>query len=483
MNALSKVYSRYFARQSDRTIPGTSFTKGIQVGKLMGKDYRGVLVIILAMVRSTKGRAILNKYRKFKKESDLDDWILLVELMLEWESYLNEPRMRLKHVKRLGQKHRFIMYIMRRVAQRSKGMGLKLVKFHMITHIMDDILQFGVPLEYDTSSNESMHKPSKKASKMTQRAAETFNFQVATRLIEFQLLDLAMVEIETGRVPWDYYHRHSCSKAAADAQDDGIWTGETKIWIIADENGEVNFRMRTRSKFAAKAAWNVDVINFLHGLQCLVQPFLAGNFMPIYTCHRRKGQTFRGHPHYRGKGPWKDWVWVDWGAHGRVPCHIWCFVVLDNMPSGRNALHYGGIPLSNGVFAVVESSGIMDNEAEVTKSDLLMPISKEIEIHPDKTVGRRTFYLADTEAFEGPCCAIPDIGGPPNKYFVVLPRSQWKDPFIQWIQDPHSLDEMDEMDLKTEVEGDSSVDLNEESASEEENTAVGKRRKANRARI
>ena len=144
--------------------------------------------------------------------------------------------------------------------------------------------------------------------------------------------------------------------------------------------------------------------------------------MPIYTCHRRKGQTFRGHPHYRGKGPWKDWVWVDWGAHGRVPCHIWCFVVLDNMPSGRNALHYGGIPLSNGVFAVVESSGIMDNEAEVTKSDLLMPISKEIEIHPDKTVGRRTFYLADTEAFEGPCCAIPDIGGPPNKYFVVLPR-------------------------------------------------------------
>ena len=87
----------------------------------------------------------------------------------------------------------------------------------------------------------------------------------------------------------------------------------------------------------------------------------------------------------------------------------------------------------------------MDNEAEVTKSDLLMPISKEIEIHPDKTMGRRTFSLANTEAFEGLCCAIPDIGGPPNKYFVVLPRSQWKDPFIQWIQDPHSLDEMDEM--------------------------------------
>ncbi len=483
MNALSKVYSRYFARQSDRTIPGTSFTKGIQVGKLMGKDYRGVLVIILAMVRSTKGRAILNKYRKFKKESDLDDWILLVELMLEWESYLNSPVMRLKHVKRLDKKHRFIMYIMRKVAQRSKGMGLKLVKFHMITHIMDDILQFGVPLEYDTSSNESMHKPSKKASKMTQRAAETFNFQVANRLIEFQLLDLAMVEIETGRVPWDYYHRHSRSKAAVDGQENEIWTGETKILIHANENGEVGFRLRTRSKYAAKAAWNVDVIDFLYGLQCLVQPYIAGNFMPIYTCHRRKGQTFRGHPHYRGKGPWKDWVWVDWGAHGRVPCHIWCFVVLENMPSGRNVLHYGGIPLSNGVFAVVESSEIMADEAEVTRSDLLMPISKEIEIHADKSVGRRTFYLADTEAFEGPCCAIPDIGGPPNKYFVVLPRQEWKDPFIQWIEDPHTLDVMEEMDVKTELEADNSVDGEEAFGSEEEKSSVGRSRKAKTARI
>ena len=37
------------------------------------------------------------------------------------------------------------------------------------------------------------------------------------------------------------------------------------------------------------------------------------------------------------------------------------------------------------------------------------------------------------------------------------------------------------LDLKTEVEGDSSVDLNEESASEEENTAVEKHRKAKRA--
>ena len=100
MNALAKVYSKLFARQSDRTMPATNFSRGIQVGKLMGKDYRGVLLIIVAMLRSTKGRAILQKYRSFKETSALDDWILLVESMLEWESYLNEPLMYKKHVHR-----------------------------------------------------------------------------------------------------------------------------------------------------------------------------------------------------------------------------------------------------------------------------------------------------------------------------------------------------------------------------------------------
>ena len=311
LNALAKVYSRFFARQSDRTMPGTSFTRGIQVGKLMGKDYRGVLVIILAMVNSTKGRAILQKYRNFKKESDLDDWILLVETMLEWESYLNEPRMDLKTVKRLDKKHRYIMYLMRKVAQRNKGMGLKLTKFHMILHIMDDILQFGVPLEYDTSANESFHKAAKKASKMTQRAAETFNFQVANRLIEFEVIDLAMEEIENGLIPWDFYHRREekpHAKLENETPEHDIWTGETKIVVDVDEHGEVGFVLRTRSKFASNARWNMDVLDFLCQLQALVLPYIPTESMPIYTCHRRNGQTFCGHPHYRGKGPWKDWV-------------------------------------------------------------------------------------------------------------------------------------------------------------------------------
>jgi len=84
------------------------------------------------------------------------------------------PIMRKKHVYAARQKHRYIMYLVRKVAQRQKGMGLKLTKFHAILHIADDILNFGVPLEVDTGSNESGHKPTKTAAKLTQKQRETF---------------------------------------------------------------------------------------------------------------------------------------------------------------------------------------------------------------------------------------------------------------------------------------------------------------------
>ena len=168
--------------------------------------------------------------------------------------------------------------------------------------------------------------------------------------------------------------------ADVDGQEDEIWTGETKILVDAEEDGEVGFRLRTKSKYAAKAAWNSDVVDFLYELQCLCSAFSCSEFHAYLHMPQAQRTNFPWSSHYRGKGPWKDWVWVDWGAHGRVPCHIWCFVVLENMPTGRNALHFGGIPLLDGVFAVVESSEIMVDDAEVTKSDLLMPISKEIEI-------------------------------------------------------------------------------------------------------
>ena len=42
----------------------------------------------------------------------------------------------------------------------------------------------------------------------------------------------------------------------------------------------------------------------------------------------------------------------------------------------------------------------------------------------------------------GPCCAVPDIGGPTNRHFVAKPQSEWADVFLKCVKDEHNIDEM-----------------------------------------
>ena len=88
------------------------------------------------------------------------------------------------------------MYLLKKVAKRQEGMSFKLTKFHGIVHIADDILNLGVPLEVDTGFNESGHKATKTAAKLTQRNEATFDKQVAIRMEEVSLISLAICEIQ-----------------------------------------------------------------------------------------------------------------------------------------------------------------------------------------------------------------------------------------------------------------------------------------------
>ena len=91
-------------------------------------------------------------------------------------------------------------------------MGLKVMKFHAVTHMIQDMLVYGVPTEFDTGSNESHHKEAKLAAKLTQRKESTFNQQTANRLTEFHCIDLGIQEIDNQLRPWDYFEGATISK-------------------------------------------------------------------------------------------------------------------------------------------------------------------------------------------------------------------------------------------------------------------------------
>jgi hypothetical protein len=506
INGIAKMYGTFFTHQSERRLPVTSFTQGIAKGKLMATHYRGVLLIMAAVLRSTMGRKLLMKKKSFGKVEGLRDWSMLVEQLLEWEAYLCLTKMRKQDVKKLARKHRFIMYLMKNVAQRKEGMGLKLMKFHAIIHMVQDMLLFGVPYEFDTGACESHHKPTKAAAKMTQRKESTFNYQCAQRMTEFLALDLAMAEIDQNRRVWHYFHCDYTHQMDGEDQDDEDLVGQdgdsaddlvgdllnlsmeaedsdeemdvgdgegsaedtesveeepqqqplgarhvrtwgTKIEIYEDENDnwEPNFRILGRSKSSKKSKWSSEVVHFLYDLQNKVRDHLPNGFLQIYTEHQRDQYTFRAHPNFRGQGPWKDWAMVNWGPYeGVLPCHIWCFVKLKKLPVRGAKFNHGGVDLKNGVYAVVECAQYVEDVNQIVESDLFTPLELIVQgLDPkDGEVTGRQFFLAEVEAFTGPCCVVPDIGGAANGYFLVKNRDEWAEVFHSWLKSPHNQDEM-----------------------------------------
>jgi hypothetical protein len=96
---------------------------------------------------------------------------------------------------------------------------------------------------------------------------------------------------------------------------------------------------------------------------------------------------------------------------------------------------------------------LVENDPSGIKSDLFTPITKDVELDENGIVTNRTFFLADTEAFCDPCCVIPNLGGQSNHYFVVKPRNQWLNEFLRWVEDHHTLDQMDVLVPPEEASG------------------------------
>jgi hypothetical protein len=188
-------------------MPITQFSNGIQQGKLMAKEYPGVLLLMATILRSTTGSKLLlaKKNSTFAHDDVLSEWIELVETLLMWEVWLKSDQIAKRHVKCAEKKHQFIMYLLPKTANRQAGMGLKMTKFHAIVHMATDMLHFGVPMCFDTGSDEAGHKPMKKAEKVTQtRRTDLFDEQVGQRMAELHAFDSAHKEMQNGQLLWEY---------------------------------------------------------------------------------------------------------------------------------------------------------------------------------------------------------------------------------------------------------------------------------------
>ncbi len=117
---------------------------------------------------------------------------------------------------------------------------------------------------------------------------------------------------------------------------------------------------------------------------------------------------------------------------------------LIGLPTGQNALEFGGIRLKDGICAMVETT-TYEEVPDGYRSDIFVPLRLDMD-ETDPESPKRIFYLADAEAFVEPCAVVPDIGGPLNRYFLVRSRSKWVKSFVNWLEAPHHLDVMEDRD-------------------------------------
>jgi hypothetical protein len=458
INALAVIIGAQFARQSDRNKPRTKFAKGILKGKLMGKEFTGVLLVMAAILRCEAGQKLLKSARKknFRYPWQIKDWILLVDTLLQWEAYLVLPKMQKSHVQRLKKKHKFLMFLLKKVGNRVKGMGFKVMKFHAIIHLAYDILMFGVPMNVDTGSNESHHKTTKVAAKLTQKDIKTFEKQTSNRCDDFHVLDLAMEEIN-GRPLWEYYNgfEHKTFVQRDPVQS----TGGMKMKVYWNtETEKADFKILTRMKDQSKVAMEDGFLRFALD----IQEDLAHLFpvLPICAEHSREGQIFRAHPNFMGKGAWRDWVMINWEG-GALPGKIWGFIDLTSMPNGTSVVLRNGAEVQQGAFAIIESADYVELEEEpgrdVITSDLFTEILLDTNtINEEGVVTVRKYYLVDVETFKDPIVVIPNIGAQPKcKYLLMTPRSQWSEQFIWWLKNPHEEDRQEMAPTEDDPEQDS----------------------------
>ena len=152
----------------------------------------------------------------------------------------------------------------------------------------------------------------------------------------------------------------------------------------------------------------------------------------------RKGVLFRGTSYFNG-GVWRDWVKVNWGDEGVLPNKIWGFIDLASGDTGKlSTVTYGGVSLTPSVYAIVESTNYENyGENEDPQSDMFRPIRTIVGGIANNKVTSLVFYLADVEAFVEPVAVVPDIGGPPNRYFAVKARAEWAADFELFLEDDH----------------------------------------------
>ena len=290
------------SRQCCRDLPRIHFPNGIEtLSKVTADENSGIILLLLIFSITSHGRELIDN-RTDMEELQVDAFVVLFCRMLQFEKFLKLPshkRADIRKAKRIMPK---FMELIKRTFDRTDGQGMKIIKFHDLIHIMDDILRFGSHQNYNSGPSEHTHKMHKDLTHQTQRRVGfTFNFQSAKRESENFIIQKGVdsIDFKTRNTNID-------SKDKSDTEDDNdnpdkfIKQGSkcTLEFSILQNTCEVIW---TNKQHQEKKKYTYPT----HVLKYIYDTFKNINGITIrgYTEMKRKGLLIRADPSYRSEKP------------------------------------------------------------------------------------------------------------------------------------------------------------------------------------
>jgi hypothetical protein len=462
---LCSMIGQQLSRQSDRDIPRTNFPKGFSsASNLVGHEIAGCLLVKLFALHTTCFGLIFQMGKKEKKrkkrkqpvlecsssdDEDLPevpplssdkhvaDWRLLVSSLLQWHQWMKQPTIAKAQVRK---SHFAVQWLVRQFAQvspRETGMGNNTIKFHLVLHLCEDILDHGVPENVNSAYAESAHIPlAKSTTRNTQKRAVSFTRQAAHRYIENLVVSLASADMSRDTQTQNNHRVQDLPRSETHPPRGRLAGRQFHItWPIGDGSATFQWKRNGPSDDVEKDR-----------LPSHITQHLADHFLPHapdgklscateFIC--KKGYRYRAHPNIYDGQPWNDHAMVKWhGFDNPIPALIHTFVDLRWLPAGMRIRIPSSDqpPIEAGVYALVHSfAAVDDDEMDIPNS----MIGRYTIYRHSPNSSAPTLYLVDVESINSPTIGIPDIGcsnSDQHYLFLIRRKVDWPKAWDSMIQ-------------------------------------------------
>jgi len=243
-------------------------------------------------------------------------WTRLFELMIGWRCWLKRAKILRAKVEYADYGMMQLTEMYKVVSQQTHGNGTKFIKFHLVHHFAENILDLGVMPDFDSGPPESNHKVNgKQPSEHMQLRAELLETQTVKQYYQYLVVDWgsdalpAAMSVRNPTVPKMICLHGVRFTFQVDKGPQGNPNVVSFQWLSKDLH---------KLYPACYTTWLIH--HFFSQLP-------DGTVVHGCTEHKQNDTfLFHAHPAYRGHKQWYDWAVFDWsgpaGTDDDEPIHI-----------------------------------------------------------------------------------------------------------------------------------------------------------------